>query len=226
MFFNKFINLKKLTMTNIILASTFCGDLTKLNDRIYDKELGIGKITLLNDEICEITFEKNNLKQTFLPNNRKVKDDIIRHTLWFKKFNYEIGSEVVIASDRLDSKEIKPIGKIINFTINGGVEIFFSDSNEKIDIAINNLFRIMSAEEYKRNQKAVDDREKAKKDKEEKATKYTQERNYLIENCGYKECEQVHDGKKCGNLHAPEFHMCHKCYIVSRGEKWYRNSYK
>lgn len=211
-------------MTNIILAATYLGELKKLNDRIYDNDLGIGKITLLNDEICEITFEKNNLKKTYLSNNRKVKDDIIRHTLWFKTFNFEIGSEVVFASDRVDPKEIKQIGKIINFTMNGGVEIFFKDANEKIDVNIFNLFRIDSVENYKRNQKDAEDRktieEKAKKDKEEKATKHIEESKHL------KECGQIHDGKKCGDLHAPEYSMCHRCYIVSRGEKWYRNSYK
>jgi len=209
-------------MTNILMTRKNPQYLKQLNDRIYHNNFGIGKITILNDEVCEIIFVKNNLKQKFLPDNYKMGEDTIRYMFFdMHNFNFEINEEVFYENS---------IVRIVKFLENGGVEIFSTVSNQTIEIEIKNLWKIEGLKEKELRLKEINDRniisEQAKKDKIEREQKQQEEKNYLIENCGYKECEQVHDGKKCGNLHAPEFHMCHKCYIVSRGEKWYRNSYK
>lgn len=209
-------------MTNILMTRKNPQHLKQLNDRIYHNNFGIGKITILNDEVCEIIFVKNNLKQKFLPDNYKIGEDTFRYMFFdMHNFNFEINEEVFYENS---------IVRIVKFLENGGVEIFSTISNQTIEIEIKNLWKIEGLKEKELRLKEINNRniisEQAKKDKIEREQKQQEERNYLIENCGYKECEQVHDGKKCGNLHAPEFHMCHKCYIVSRGEKWYRNSYK
>jgi hypothetical protein len=215
-------------MTNIFLTEK---NSQKLNDIIFHEDLGLGKITILNDAVCEITYFKNNFKETLFPQDYKIGDDVIKYPLWGRSnFEFQINEEIYYPSFGT--------GKIVNFSKNGGVEVFTFCSEQIKKIGIKQLWKIENLKQKKdklereRNERSriANEREaffeQAKKDKMEREKKQQEERNYLIENCGYKECEEVHDGKKCGNLHAPEFHMCHKCYIVSRGEKWYRNSYK
>jgi len=201
---------------------------------IFDEGFGLGKITQLTEEICEITYFKNNFKETFFPENSTSNIDIITYPLYGKiLFKFQINEIIHYPS----------FGqcRINNFSKNGGLEVFEFDSKEFKKIGMKHIWKIKSMadiENEKKQQEAKwrrnaetneyieQEKQKQEEKQKERLKKQQEERNDLIENYGWKECNEVHDGKKCTNLHAPEYKMCRQCFIFSKGEEWYRRSYK
>ena len=106
-------------MTNIFLTRK---NSKKLNDLIFHEDFGIGRITILNDVVCEIIYFKNNFKEIFSPENYVDGDDIVKYPLWGRSnFEFQINQEVDYPTFGA--------GKITNFSKNGGVEIFCFHNN-------------------------------------------------------------------------------------------------